>query len=139
MLPPGNICPQHRHTLEVGKEESDFFRPSPSPAPPLQSYSKTPSFFPPRPPRGGDGSFVQAGLQDLSVSRTTFQWGIPVPSDPRHVMFVWFDALANYYTALTAPEDNLRFWPHTVHLMGKDILRFHAIYWPAFLMSAGLE
>jgi methionyl-tRNA synthetase len=76
-------------------------------------------------------------LQDLSVSRTTFQWGIPVPGDPRHVMYVWFDALSNYLTALREPEDNTRFWPSAVHLVGKDILRFHAIFWPAFLMSAG--
>ena len=88
-------------------------------------------------------SFVKGGLQDLSVSRTTFAWGIPVPGDPAHVMYVWLDALTNYISALGYPDTEgelyRTFWPADFHVVGKDILRFHAVYWPAFLMSAGLE
>ena len=88
-------------------------------------------------------SFVRGGLQDLSVSRTTFAWGIPVPGDPAHVMYVWLDALTNYISALGFPDTEgelyRTFWPADFHVVGKDILRFHAVYWPAFLMSAGLE
>ncbi len=87
-------------------------------------------------------SFVRGGLTDLSVSRTSFKWGIPVPNDPDHVMYVWLDALTNYITALGYPDqttDLWRFWPADVHLVGKDIIRFHTVYWPAFLMAAGLE
>ena len=90
-------------------------------------------------------TFVEAGLQDLSISRTSFQWGIPVPGDPKHVMYVWFDALTNYLTALGFGSDDPestrridRFWPGVTHLVGKEILRQHALYWPAFLMSAGV-
>ena len=90
-------------------------------------------------------TFVEAGLQDLSISRTSFQWGIPVPGDPKHVMYVWFDALTNYLTALGFGSDDPaaqaridRFWPTVTHLIGKEIVRQHALYWPAFLMSAGL-
>ena len=88
-------------------------------------------------------SFVKGGLNDLSVSRTTFSWGVPVPGDDKHIMYVWVDALTNYITAVGHPDresaDFQRFWPADVHMVGKDILRFHAVYWPAFLMSAGLE
>jgi methionyl-tRNA synthetase len=87
-------------------------------------------------------AFVSAGLRDLSVSRTSFKWGIPVPDDPAHVMYVWFDALTNYLTAVGFPDDQPRFeryWPADVHLMGKEIVRQHTVYWPAFLMAAGLE
>jgi len=86
-------------------------------------------------------SFVKGGLKDLSVSRTTFDWGIPVPGAPGHIMYVWVDALTNYMTAtgyLNADPDRAKFWPADVHIIGKDIVRFHAVYWPAFLMSAGL-
>ena len=90
-------------------------------------------------------SFLEAGLEDLSVSRTSFKWGIPVPDDPAHVMYVWFDALTNYMTAAgygsDDPADAVRFakyWPADVHLIGKEIVRQHAIYWPAFLLAAGL-
>jgi methionyl-tRNA synthetase len=85
--------------------------------------------------------FVKAGLSDLSISRTSFRWGVPVPGDPKHVMYVWLDALTNYITALGYPDEKAplwRFWPADLHLVGKDILRFHAIYWPAFLMAAGV-
>jgi len=81
-------------------------------------------------------SFVKGGLEDLSVSRTTFSWGVPVPSDPAHVMYVWFDALFSYLTPMLATPERSAFWPASLHVVGKDILRFHAVYWPAFLMSA---
>jgi methionyl-tRNA synthetase len=136
---PGNICPMHERPAETVKEESYFFRLSRYEKPLLEHYEKNPGFIRPESRKNEVVSFVQAGLLDLSVSRTTFQWGIPVPSDPRHVMYVWFDALANYYTALFEPVDNTRFWPCSVHLVGKDIVRFHAVYWPAFLMAAGLS
>jgi methionyl-tRNA synthetase len=134
---PGNICPQHGKPVETVKEESYFFRLSRYADKLLDHYAKNPGFVRPENRLNEVTSFVQGGLQDLSVSRATLKWGIPVPSDPKHVMFVWFDALSNYWTALTSPEDNTRFWPSAVHLVGKDILRQHAIYWPAFLMSAG--
>src|SRR5262249_45128317 len=116
-----------------------FFRLSKYQEPLLEFYAKHPKFIRPESRRNEVLSFVKEGLQDLSVSRTTFQWGVPVPNDPRHVMYVWFDALANYYTALLEPREHSRFWPCSVHLMGKDIVRFHAVYWPAFLMSAGID
>ncbi|WP_437834292.1 methionine--tRNA ligase [Sorangium sp. So ce1153] len=134
---PGNICPLHNRPAESVKEESYFFRLSRYGDALLDYYRRNPSFVQPASRLNEVTSFVREGLQDLSVSRTTFQWGIPVPGDPKHVMYVWFDALANYMTALREPEDNTRFWPADVHLMGKDILRFHAVYWPAFLLSAG--
>ena len=88
-------------------------------------------------------SFVSGGLRDLSISRTTFDWGVPVPGDEKHVMYVWLDALTNYITALGYPDTKTelfeRYWPADVHVIGKDIVRFHAVYWPAFLMSAGVE
>ena len=87
-------------------------------------------------------SFVRGGLQDLSISRTTFDWGIPVPGDPKHIMYVWVDALTNYLTGVGFPDEQSpkfkRYWPADVHIIGKDIIRFHAVYWPAFLMSAGI-
>ena len=89
----------------------------------------------------GFQSFVRGGLQDLSVSRTSFSWGIPVPGDDRHIMYVWFDALTNYITECGYPDSSgplWHYWPADLHMVGKDILRFHAIYWPAFLMAAGL-
>ncbi|WP_437938108.1 methionine--tRNA ligase [Sorangium sp. So ce341] len=134
---PGNVCPLHHRPAESVKEESYFFRLSKYGDALLDYYRRNPTFVQPASRLNEVTSFVREGLQDLSVSRTTFQWGIPVPGDPKHVMYVWFDALANYLTALKEPEDNTRFWPADVHLMGKDILRFHAVYWPAFLLSAG--
>jgi methionyl-tRNA synthetase len=134
---PGNICPVHGKPVEMVKEESYFFRLSRYTQKLLDYYAEHPTFVQPQSRLHEVTSFVSAGLTDISVSRTTFQWGIPVPGDSRHVMYVWFDALANYLTALSEPEDHTRFWPATIHLVGKDILRFHAVYWPAFLMSAG--
>ncbi|MGC7354087.1 class I tRNA ligase family protein, partial [Mycobacteroides abscessus subsp. abscessus] len=87
-------------------------------------------------------SFVSGGLKDLSISRTTFDWGVPVPDHPDHVMYVWVDALTNYLTGVGFPdtesESFRRYWPADLHMIGKDIIRFHTVYWPAFLMSAGL-
>lgn len=136
---PGNVCPIHKSPVEAMKEESYFFRLSRYQDALLAFYEKNPGFVKPESRFNEVKSFVAGGLEDLSVSRTEFHWGIPVPGDERHVMYVWFDALSNYYSALTAPGDNTRFWSSVVHVMGKDILRFHACYWPAFLMAAGYE
>jgi methionyl-tRNA synthetase len=139
---PGNLCTIHKRPVERVKEESYFFRLSAYQERLLELYSKHPEFIEPETRRNEVVSFVQGGLRDLSVSRTSFRWGIPVPDDPRHVMYVWFDALANYWTALQDSDDTKPFWAEQssiVHLVGKDILRFHGVYWPAFLMSAGLR
>jgi methionyl-tRNA synthetase len=107
----------------------------------LAHYEANPDFVGPSSKRNEMLSFIRSGLNDLSVSRSSFRWGIPVPGDPEHVMYVWLDALANYITALGYPDETAadwRFWPADLHLVGKDIQRFHAIYWPAFLMAAGL-
>ena len=107
----------------------------------LAFYEANPDFLAPSSTRNEVLSFVRGGLTDLSISRTSFTWGIPVPGDPAHVMYVWFDALTNYITALGYPAENVdlwRFWPANLHLVGKEIARFHTVFWPAFLMSAGL-
>ena len=108
----------------------------------LAFYEANPDFIAPESRRNEVLSFVRSGLKDLSVSRTTFNWGVPVPGDDAHVMYVWLDALTNYITAVgypdTASESYRTFWPADLHMVGKDILRFHAVYWPAFLMAAGL-
>lgn len=141
---PGNLCPLHRRPVERVKEQSYFFRLSRYQSQLLAHYDRHPAFIEPETRRNEVVSFVRGGLRDLSVSRTTFTWGIPVPGDPKHVMYVWFDALSNYVSALQGGDggiDRTEFWsPDTriVHVIGKDILRFHAVYWPAFLMSAGL-
>ncbi len=136
-LTPG-LCPVHKTPVETVKEESYFFKLSAFQDKLLAYYEAHPDFVRPAGRFNEVKSFVKEGLQDLSVSRTTFNWGVPVPGDDRHVMYVWFDALSNYMTSLSAPEDNTRFWP-AIHFVGKDILRFHAIFWPAFLMAAGIE
>ena len=124
------------------EEPSYFFRLSAWQKPLLEFYEKNPDFVAPTSRRNEVISFVKSGLADLSVSRTTFSWGIPVPDDPKHIMYVWLDALTNYITAAGFPdvesEDYKSFWPANLHMVGKDILRFHAIYWPAFLMGAEL-
>jgi methionyl-tRNA synthetase len=135
------LCPDCGRPVERLKEESYFFRLSKYEKPLLEFYERNPDFIQPPFRRNEVISFVKGGLRDLSISRTTFSWGIPVPNNPRHVIYVWFDALTNYITAPGFPDDMERFseiWPADIHLVGKDILRFHAIYWPAFLMSAGL-
>ena len=116
--------------VEWVEEPSYFFRLSKYQQPLLDFYEANPDFILPESRRNEVLSFVRGGLKDLSISRTTFEWGIPVPGDEKHIMYVWLDALTNY---LTAAGD---FWPANLHMVGKDILRFHAVYWPAFLMSA---
>ena len=123
------------------EEESYFFRLSAYRERLLAHYEANPDFVGPRERRNEVASFVKAGLKDLSISRTTFDWGVPVPDDPKHVMYVWVDALTNYLTGVGFPDEEAplwRFWPADLHVIGKDILRFHAVYWPAFLMSAGI-
>ncbi len=104
----------------------------------LAFYEANPSFIQPESRRNEIISFVKGGLRDLSISRTTFSWGIPVPNDEKHIMYVWLDALANYLSALGYPDMQGVFWPADLHMVGKDIIRFHAVYWPAFLMAAEL-
>ncbi|HTP66277.1 MAG TPA: methionine--tRNA ligase [Geobacteraceae bacterium] len=134
-------CPDCNRPTEKLKEESYFFRMSKYQDKLLAHIEANPDFIQPKSRRNEIISFVREGLRDLSVSRTTFQWGIPVPDNTSHVIYVWFDALANYITALGYPDEGgnfARFWPVDVHLIGKDILRFHTVYWPTFLLSAGL-
>jgi methionyl-tRNA synthetase len=120
------------------EEESYFFRLSAYAERLLALYEAQPDFVTPEKYRNEIVAFVKRGLSDLSISRTTFDWGVPVPGDPRHVMYVWVDALTNYITGAGFPDDGPRtaFWPANAHVIGKDITRFHSIYWPAFLMSA---
>ncbi len=124
------------------EEESYFFRLSAYQDKLLKLYADVPDFVLPKERLNEVASFVRGGLQDLSISRTTFDWGVPVPGDPNHVMYVWVDALTNYLTAVDYPKTDSdkfkRYWPAALHVIGKDIVRFHAVYWPAFLMSAGV-
>jgi methionyl-tRNA synthetase len=135
-------CPTCGNKVERLKEESYYFRLSKYQQPLLDFYAAHPDFLQPSFRLNEVRTFVEAGLQDLSISRTSFQWGIPVPDDPKHVMYVWFDALTNYLTVLgfgSGGNDRMeRYWPVATHLVGKEIVRQHALYWPAFLMSAGL-
>jgi len=139
-------CPTCGSKVERLKEESYYFRLSKYTQPLLDWYRDHPDFIQPEFRLNEVRTFVEAGLQDLSISRTSFKWGIPVPDDPKHVMYVWFDALTNYLTVLgfgsgdAASEERLaRLWPTVTHFIGKEIVRQHALYWPAFLMSAGLQ
>lgn len=128
--------------VEWVEEESYFFRLSAYGDRLLAHYEANADFIVPDKYRNEIIAFVKRGLQDLSISRTNFNWGVPVPGDDKHVMYVWVDALTNYLTACGYPDENApdwRFWPADAHVIGKDITRFHSIYWPAFLMSAGLE
>jgi methionyl-tRNA synthetase len=127
--------------VEWIEEESYFFRLSAYQDRLLAHYEANPTFIGPETRRNEIVSFVRSGLKDLSISRTTFDWGLPVPGDPKHVMYVWVDALNNYVTGAGFPDENdprWRNWPADLHIIGKDIVRFHTVYWPAFLMSAGL-
>jgi methionyl-tRNA synthetase len=128
--------------VEWVEEESYFFKLSAYEEKLLKLYEDQPDFIGPNERRNEVISFVKSGLKDLSVSRTTFDWGIKVPNDPKHVMYVWVDALTNYITATGYVEvengPRAKYWPADAHIIGKDIIRFHAVYWPAFLMSAGL-
>ena len=140
-LVDGRSCPTCGTAVERLSEESYFFRLSKYQDRLLDHYRDHPEFITPDIRRNEMIAFVSSGLRDLSVSRTSFKWGIPVPDDPAHVMYVWFDALTNYITAAGFPDDEVRlsrYWPADLHLMGKEIVRQHTVYWPAFLMSAGL-
>jgi methionyl-tRNA synthetase len=144
--PPGTLCPDCGRLTETVSEENYFFKLSAFEKKLLEFYEANPGFMGPESTRREVISFVRSGLKDLSVSRTTFEWGIPVPGDEKHVVYVWLDALANYITALGYGSDNVqdrekfkKFWPAGIHLIGKEISRFHCVYWPAFLMAAGIE
>ncbi|HKW18059.1 MAG TPA: methionine--tRNA ligase [Terriglobales bacterium] len=139
---PGEKCPECGRPTETVKEENYFFKLSAFAEPLLQLYTGQPDFIRPGTRRNEVIAFVRSGLRDLSVSRSTFSWGIPVPDDPKHVIYVWLEALTNYITALGygSPDDSKykKFWPADVHMIGKEIVRFHCVYWPAFLMAARL-
>lgn len=127
--------------VEWVEEKSYFFRLSAYQDKLLSLYENQPDFIGPDSRKNEIVSFVKSGLKDLSISRTTFDWGVKVPNDPKHVMYVWVDALTNYITGVGFPDEkdpDWHYWPADVHIIGKDIIRFHAVYWPAFLMSAGI-
>ena len=136
------IAKLSKSTVEWIEEESYFFRLSKWQKPLLEFYENNPDFILPESRKNEVISFVKSGLKDLSVSRKTFTWGISVPNNDKHIIYVWLDALTNYLSALNYPDTNnelfKKFWPASIHLIGKDILRFHAIYWPAFLLAAKL-
>ena len=141
---PGDPCPTCGRITETVHEENYFFKLSAFQDKLLELYSN-PEFIRPETRRNEVISFVRSGLRDLSISRSTFSWGIPVPDDPKHVIYVWLDALANYITAIGygsahagAQEAFKKYWPADVHMIGKEIVRFHCVYWPAFLLAAGL-
>ena len=137
------IALSSKSTVEWIEEESYFFRLSKWENQLLSYYQSNPDFISPESRKNEVISFVKSGLKDLSVSRKTFSWGIPVPNNNNHVIYVWLDALTNYLSALNYPnkKDELfkKFWPASIHLIGKDILRFHAVYWPAFLLAAKID
>jgi methionyl-tRNA synthetase len=142
-LEDGNRCPIHKIVLEIEKEDNWFFRLSAFQEPLEQLYAERPGFVTPQNRYNEALSFIRSGLRDVSLSRARLKWGVPVPWDPSQVVYVWIDALLNYYTALSyaRPGEDLteRFWPANVHLIGKDILKFHAVIWPALLMAADIE
>src|ERR1700751_6004742 len=129
--------------VEWVEEESYFFKLSAYQQKLLDLYASVPDFVLPKERLNEVASFVRGGLQNLSLSRTTFDWGIKVPANPKHIMYVWVDALTNYITAVGFPDTESekfrKYWPADLHVIGKDIVRFHAVYWPAFLMSAGID
>jgi methionyl-tRNA synthetase len=131
---PGDACPECGRATETVTEENYFFKLSALPGRLLELYEKNPEFVQPESRRNEVISFVRQGLNDLSISRTTLKWGIPLPVEGHHVFYVWFDALTGYMSAVEGEE----LWPADLHLIGKEILRFHAVFWPAFLMAAGL-
>ena len=136
------LCPIHRRAVEPVTEENYFFRLSAYGDRLLEHYTAHPGSVEPETRRNEVLSLIRGGLRDFSVSRTSFDWGVRLPWDPTHVCYVWFDALTNYVTAAGYASDPERFgrvWPADIHLVGKDILRFHAVYWPAMLMAAGVE
>ena len=140
---PGAPCPDCGRPTETVREENYFFKLSALQDELLKLYSAQPDFIRPESRRNEVIAFVRGGLKDLSISRTTFKWGIPVPGDEKHVIYVWLDALCNYITAIgfgqpDAGKQFARYWPADVHMIGKEIVRFHCVYWPAFLIAAGL-
>ena len=143
----GNLCPIHSKPVENVKETNWFFKLSEFAQPLLDHYKKNPGACQPESARNEVVAFLEGGVRDLSISRSTFDWGVPVPWDTDQVVYVWFDALLNYATAVGLTDDAdseggkkfAQTWPADVHLVGKDILRFHAVIWPAMLMAAGLE
>lgn len=138
----GENCPDCGKRVEKVKEESYFFRLSKYEDALLRYYKEHPDFIKPESRYNEVVRFVESGLKDLSISRTSIRWGIPVPNDPSHIIYVWFDALSNYITAIGWGKENSlfeKYWPADLHLVGKDILRFHCVYWPAFLISAGID
>ncbi len=144
--PPGTLCPDCGRLTETVSEENYFFKLSAFERKLLEFYEANPGFMGPESTRREVINFVRSGLKDLSVSRTGFSWGIPVPGDEKHVIYVWLDALVNYATAVGYGSDDAadqarfrKYWPADLHVIGKDIARFHCVYWPAFLMAAGLE
>ena len=142
---PGAPCPECGRPTETVHEENYFFKLSTMQEPLLKYYAEHPEFIRPETRRNEVVAFVRGGLRDLSVSRTSFKWGIPVPGDPKHIVYVWLDALTNYMTAIGFGSDDpkdkeklARYWPADVHMIGKEIVRFHCVYWPAFLLAADL-
>jgi methionyl-tRNA synthetase len=143
---PGALCPDCGRPTETVHEENYYFKLSAFQDQLIRLYTEHPDFIRPETRRNEVLAFVRGGLRDLSISRSTFSWGIPVPDDPKHVIYVWLDALANYITALGygADPDTTdiskfdKYWPADVHMIGKEIVRFHCVYWPAFLLAAGL-
>src|SRR5258706_3253344 len=136
---PGENCPDCGRPTETVTEPNYFFKLSAFQKPLLDWYARHPDFIQPEARRNEVLSFVEGGLRDLSITRTTVRWGIPVPGEEPHVFYVWYDALTAYLSAVGGPNyEKIGYWPADVHLVGKEILRFHAVYWPAFLMAAGL-
>ncbi len=139
---PGAPCPDCGRPTETVQEENYYFKLSAFQEKLIELYTSQPDFIRPETRRNEVLSFVRSGLRDLSISRSTFSWGIPVPDDPKHVTYVWTDALANYITALGYGSNDTtkfeKYWPADVHMIGKEIVRFHCVYWPAFLMAAGI-
>ena len=136
------LCPVHLRPVEEVKEENYFFKLSRFEQPLLDWYAAHPDFVRPETKRNEALGFIRGGLDDFSISRTSISWGVPIPWDPAHVTYVWYDALLNYITAIGYGEDDARFaawWPAVQHLIGKDILRFHCVYWPAMLLAAGID
>ncbi|WP_336793157.1 methionine--tRNA ligase [Gordonia malaquae] len=135
------VATENGHVLTWTEEQTYFFRLSKYTEPLLEFYRDNPTFMGPDSRRNEVTKFVEGGLKDLSISRTTFDWGVKVPGADGHVMYVWVDALTNYLTGVGFPDDSAmleRYWPADLHVIGKDIIRFHCVYWPAFLMSAGI-
>jgi methionyl-tRNA synthetase len=138
----GKLCPVHRTPVEVLEEDNYFFRLSAFEDRLIEWYEKQPDSVIPEPKRNEALSFIKGGLNDISITRTSIDWGVPVPWDGEHVFYVWYDALVNYLTAIGYGEDEERFaawWPAVHHLIGKEIIRFHCVWWPAMCMAAGID